>query len=118
MKKSPDNSTFCLLCSKQFVSAKNLKRHANYAHKLCETPAYLCNFCHTGFVKWEDYEKHHSERLLKTFAKKTKKRKVKPAQPLYILESDAPEEEEEEEVKLEVDLNDVVCTEDNKFLNL
>ena len=104
MKKStgnPNHSTFCLLCNKEFVSARNLKRHANYAHKLCETPAYVCNFCHTGFVRWEDYERHHSERLLKTFAKKTKKRKVKVAIPLQ----DVPlaDIEEEEEVKLEID---------------
>ena len=76
MKKS-DYTTFCLLCSKAFSSPKNLKRHTNYAHRLCEPPAYVCNFCHIGFARWDDYEKHHSERLMKTFAKKTKKRKVK-----------------------------------------
>ena len=73
---SPNHSTFCLLCNKEFASPRNLKRHANYAHKLCDTPAYVCNFCHTGFVRWEDYEQHHSHRLMKTFARKTKKRKV------------------------------------------
>ena len=80
MKKSPGNpdySTFCLLCNKEFASPMNLKRHSNYAHKLCDAPAFVCNFCHTGFVKWEDYEQHHSQRLAKTFARKTKKRKVK-----------------------------------------
>ena len=76
MKKS-DYTTFCLLCSKAFASPRNLKRHTNYAHRLCEPPAYICNFCHIGFARWDDYEKHHSERLMKTFAKKTKKRKVK-----------------------------------------
>lgn len=83
MKKS-DYSTFCLLCNKAFASPKNLKRHANYAHKLCDAPAFLCDFCHIGFVRWEDYEKHHSDRLLKTFARKTKKRKVKLVNPELV----------------------------------
>lgn len=76
MNKS-DYATYCLLCNKAFANPRNLKRHANYAHKLCETPPYNCNFCNTGFLFWEDYEKHYSDRLLKTFARKTKKRKVK-----------------------------------------
>ena len=81
MKKT-DYTTFCLLCSKAFASARNLKRHTNYAHRLCEPPAYVCNFCHIGFARWDDYEKHHSERLMKTFARKTKKRKVKSVERL------------------------------------
>ena len=81
MKKS-DYTTFCLLCSKAFASPRNLKRHTNYAHKLCEPPTYVCNFCHIGFARWDDYEKHHSERLMKTFARKTKKQKVKSIERL------------------------------------
>ena len=73
-----NNSKFCLLCNKEFASTQNLKRHNNYAHKLCEPPAYVCNFCHTGFVNWDDYEHHHSQRLLKTFSRKKKKRTAQP----------------------------------------
>ena len=91
---NPDHSTFCLLCNKEFASPRNLKRHANYAHKLCEPPTYVCNFCHTGFVKWEDYEQHHNQRLMKTFGRKTKKRKVKTVVP-----------EDDSDIKMENDFD-------------
>ena len=80
LAKGANQATYCLLCAKHFVSAKNLKRHSNYAHKLCEPPAFVCDQCHTGFVHYEDYEKHHSDRLLKVFHRKTKRRNQKTAQ--------------------------------------
>lgn len=90
---------FCLLCKKVFATEKNLKRHISYAHKLCDPPAYVCDFCHTGFVRWDDYETHHSERLMKTFSRKTKKRKVKSA-------NQSPPSEE-------VDMPEIVATAKN-----
>ena len=71
---SKPHSKFCILCNKEFASSQNLRRHNNYAHKLCEPPTYVCSFCNTGFVNWEDYEHHHNQRLLKTFSRKKKKR--------------------------------------------
>ena len=85
-----DRSTYCLLCAKHFVSSKNLKRHANYAHKLCEQPTYVCDQCHTGFCRYEDYEKHYSDRLLKIHSRKIKRRKLKAVKPAVVSAVEQP----------------------------
>ena len=99
-----DRSSFCLLCNKEFANPRNLKRHTNYAHKLCEAPTYVCNFCHTGFVNWDDYEKHHSNRLMKTFSRKTKKRKVKAVEMQIPLQQTEMAEPMETLPNLDMDL--------------
>ena len=97
-----DRSTYCLLCAKHFVSSKNLKRHANYAHKLCEQPAYVCDQCHTGFCRYEDYEKHYSDRLLKIHSRKIKRRKLKAVKPAAVSAVEQPSTPEPlPELKLE-----------------
>ena len=83
-----DNQLYCLLCQKQFASEKNLRRHHNRQHQVCTTPPYLCNFCHTGFQTFEEYKSHHSERLLRQHAKKSKK-KVTVVPPAPFVENHA-----------------------------
>jgi hypothetical protein len=78
----------CLVCDKGFASTKNLERHHNRMHKVCETPPYLCNFCHTGFLRWEDYQFHYNQRLIREHIKKSKKRQ----QNLPLLPPETPPE--------------------------
>ena len=83
-----DLQQFCVVCDKVFANSKNLERHHTRMHKVCEIPPYLCNFCHTGFLRWEDYQFHYNQRLIRQHVTKSKKRKQK----LSVLSQETPPE--------------------------
>ena len=85
-------ATYCLLCDKNFMSAKHLKRHQNYLHRHCEPAPYVCTFCNCGFEDYSLYENHTKAAMKRSFSRKTKKRppKTKTEEEKVVVTPAAP----------------------------